>query len=144
MLSNGTLDTSFGDNGKIITNIGSRDGINDVCIQQNGKILALGYSHLNSDNFFVLARYNYNGSMDTTFAKNGIKTINIGYSYAHANTVLEQDNGKIILAGEKDYKIILMGFSSDGTVDQSFGVNGTMATGAARRTFPFSCFSNRW
>jgi len=73
----GDLDPSFGVNGVVITDFGfsSTDGIGDVAIQSDGKIVAAGVSGGN----FALARYNPDGSLDSSFDADG-KVVGSGNS----------------------------------------------------------------
>ena len=57
-LANGTLDTSFGSTGKVITVIGSStDVANSAALQPDGKIVVAGYCSNGSNDDFCLARY---------------------------------------------------------------------------------------
>ncbi len=93
----GSLDTSFDDDGKVITSFGNSGArANAVAIQSNGKIVAAG---LKGDNFkFALVRYNTNGSLDTTFNGTGIVITSMGNRSA-AYAVAIQSDGKIVAAG---------------------------------------------
>ena len=51
-----------------------------VAIQANGKIVAGGYAFNGIDNDFAIARYNMNGSLDSTFDNDGRQTTKIGSS----------------------------------------------------------------
>ena len=66
----GVLDGTFGTGGKVTTAIGYFDDVAyALSIQRDGKLVAAGYSYddtINQD-LFALARYNTNGSLDTTF-----------------------------------------------------------------------------
>ena len=79
--SNGSLDTTFGSGGIVTTPIGSSAQINDIVLQSNSQIVAVGFS----DNKIALARYNTNGSLDNTFGSGGIVTTSIGGFAAIAN-----------------------------------------------------------
>src|SRR6185503_17100734 len=72
----GDLDTTFSGDGKVITDInaGSVDWVGAIAIQSNGKILVGGSS--NDD--IVVARYNPNGTLDTTFSGDGKQITNFG------------------------------------------------------------------
>ena len=113
--SDGSLDSSFGDGGKVTTNLNPR-GNDDfgfgVAIQTDGKIVVAGYSEtsvhtfngedefFSTDNQFSLARYNGNGSLDTTFSTDGMVITDIdGSSNEKGNAVAIQTDGKIVLAG---------------------------------------------
>ncbi len=96
-LSDGSLDATF--SGKVTTDFGGSDGASAVAIQPNGKIVAVGGTFSGAVTDFALARYNPNGSLDTTFSGDGkVITDFLGNdSYASAMTI--QDNGKIVAAG---------------------------------------------
>jgi len=67
----GALDTSFGSQGEVLTDINNSDDDQkafDIKIQQNGKILVAGYMDDGHNKSFALVRYNPNGSLDNTFA----------------------------------------------------------------------------
>ena len=69
--SDGSLDTTFSGNGKVVTDfLGGADEANAVAIQSDGKIVAAGYAtDPSSRNYFALARYNSDGTLDTTFGR---------------------------------------------------------------------------
>src|SRR5688500_16445240 len=72
----GDLDTTFGGDGRVTTNFGlspgREDSVEAIAIQPNGKIVAVGRSISSSGDFdFALARYNANGTLDTTFSGDG-------------------------------------------------------------------------
>lgn len=118
-LPNGLPDSLFGHAGIVTTAIGSNSQINDVILQSNGNIIAVG----SSDNKFALARYNTDGMLDTTFGNAGIVTTSIGNS-ASANSVTVQNNGQIIVAGNSDTGVVIVRYNSNGSIDTSFGING--------------------
>ena len=67
--TSGSLDTTFGSGGKVLTNFGSSslDVANAVAIQPDGKIVAAGVSDAGTTRDFALVRYNTDGSLDTSF-----------------------------------------------------------------------------
>jgi uncharacterized delta-60 repeat protein len=100
--TNGSLDTGFGNNGLVSTTFASisADRANDMTIQADGKIVVVGTTKNGFDSDFGLARYNTNGSLDTTFGYGGLVTTSFGTSYlgdSATNVVLQ--NGKIVVAG---------------------------------------------
>jgi uncharacterized delta-60 repeat protein len=108
----GTLDTSFGVNGRVQSRIGLSDDSNpSVAIQIDGKIVTGGYSSLGSSNggrFFALARYNANGVLDATFGANGTVTTSFVPAqlgccnyYDSGMTVRIAPDGKIVLGGQR-------------------------------------------
>src|SRR5262249_6508072 len=71
---NGSLDTSFGSGGKVTTDFAGRgDAAQAVVIQSDGKIVVVGSAYMGSTTGtdFALARYNSNGSLDTSFGIGG-------------------------------------------------------------------------
>ena len=99
--SDGTLDTTFDGDGKVVTdNLGSQSIIHDLAIQPDGKILAAGKSddltiHVTN---LALVRYNADGSLDTTFDGDGI-VIDPDYSGLNDPVGLTiQADGKIAAA----------------------------------------------
>ena len=104
LLENGNYDTSFGNNGIVLTN---RDSSNltdlsyDLSIQPDGKIICFGTTPdpVNSGTDFLLIRFNTNGSLDTTFNNVGYKSIDFSTSNAIGTSFLIQNDGKFLCAG---------------------------------------------
>lgn len=65
--SDGSFDTSFDGDGKVITDLGGIETATSVTVQNDGKILLAG----TSDGNFALLRYNTDGSLDNSFNANG-------------------------------------------------------------------------
>lgn len=136
---NGTLDTSFGNGGKVITHAGiANSSISAISIQTDGKIIAAWTSRDSLIDNFVLARYNYNGTLDTTFGINGIVVKPLGIYSSQCTSMTLQNDGKIVTAGlsldSVNYNsnlytdFALVRFNANGTVDSSFGMNGIVKT----------------
>jgi uncharacterized delta-60 repeat protein len=136
--SNGTLDSSFNNDGKVRTAIGSERQCfaNAIAIQGNGKILAAGnfINSITSKSEFAVVRYNTNGTLDNSFAGNGKLGISFGGT-DNAYSLAIQSNGKIIVAGvtennaaTNDNFAIARVHSSDGTLDAFFGNGGKVTT----------------
>ncbi len=72
--SNGSLDSSFGTDGKVTTDFGGTyDASYAMTLQQDEKIVMCGQTYDNTGAYyFSLARYNRNGSLDNTFGENGL------------------------------------------------------------------------
>lgn len=131
-MPDGTLDPSFGDNGKAFVDF---DGINNYgigyCLQQDGKIVATGYSETPGYTSMSLARFNADGSKDESFGSNGIINIFAGMYESYGHDVLMQPDGKIVAAGEANYgtqgiDLYLVRYNNDGTPDVTFGENGVV------------------
>ena len=93
LTSSGTLDTAFNGTGKATIDAGGANEANALAIQSDGKILLAGYT----TNFGV-ARFNTNGTSDTSFGTNGVATVDFGSDDRAYGMALQAD-GKIILAG---------------------------------------------
>jgi uncharacterized delta-60 repeat protein len=126
--SDGSLDVAFGTGGKVDTkfNEGFPEWVTSLAIQSDGKILAAGQSYDRSEWYYgLLARYNSDGSLDSTFAIGG-KVISDFFSEA----IAVQSDGKIIAAGY-DYSAVgfaLARYNSDGSLDSTFGRSGIVTT----------------
>ncbi len=97
----GDLDTSFGTGGKVVTDFGAGgDYAAAVAIQPNGKIVAGGDAQIGTTLGFALARYNANGSLDSSFGTGGKVTTGFGGSQgAWIDGIALQKDGKIVAAG---------------------------------------------
>ena len=116
---NGSLDTTFDTDGKVTTDFGGYDGGFDVAVQSDGKFFAVG----NSDTRVVLAAYNGNGSLNTSFGTGGKVTTDLVDPHAPASIALQSD-GKILVAGEINGDFALARYTVDGTLDTTFAGDG--------------------
>lgn len=122
-LPNGQLDESFNTSetpGYVVTFLNIYQNVaNALAIQSDGKIVVAGYSDVS--NKLMVARYTYDGQLDTTFNDVGFY---LGSSYGEViYGVAIQSDGKIILIGG-DGILFVYRFNGNGTIDTSFGVNG--------------------
>lgn len=89
-LPDGSLDTTFGVGGKVITNFdGFLESVTALVRQPDGKLVAAGGPAL------LVARYNPDGSLDATFGVDG-KFSNMTTSGAGRAVVLQPD-GKLVI-----------------------------------------------
>lgn len=144
MAQSGTLDPTFGDNGKVHTGFGTNgySRANAVAVQPDGKIIVGGAAYTantvntwqkDSENL-TLVRYNTDGSFDTSFGNGGIVMVDLYKFYTNntrSGTVYDisiQPDGKIVAYGsaiaELGSEAILMRFNSNGSIDAGFGING--------------------
>jgi uncharacterized delta-60 repeat protein len=124
----GTLDPTFDADGKVLTSIESYAFAFDVAVQADGKIVAAG----GADVSFALARYNPDGTPDTTFGGDGAVTTAFAagvFNTAQACCLAIQPNGRIVAAGSLDSgRFALARYDPDGTLDSSFGGDGKVTT----------------
>ncbi len=122
----GTLDSGFSGDGVQTTDFDS-GGANGVVIQSDGKIVAVGGSNLNSD--FSLARYNSDGSLDTTFSEDGRQTSDFG-ELERATDIAVQPDGKLVVLGSRhndtpgSSDVIVARYNADGSLDTGFSGDG--------------------
>ncbi len=130
--SNGTLDNTFSNDGKVITAIGEHDVARSVVIQQDGKIVVAGTTTTNNTSDFAVVRYNTNGTLDNTFSSDGKVTLDFANTEDEANAVTIQADGKIVVAGNSrsaNYAdFTLARYNPNGTLDNSFNGNGKIMT----------------
>jgi uncharacterized delta-60 repeat protein len=132
--SNGTLDSAFGQAGKVMTRLGLGDAYSfAIALQSNGRIVLAGYSATTLDHDFSLVGYTANGTVDSTFGNGGFVTTDFfGATDDIAYAMTMQSDGKLLLAGrtgeypENDFA--LARYSSDGQLDQTFGVGGKVVS----------------
>ncbi len=110
------LDIGFGDGGMVTTANQGQSFHTDLLHQLDGKILVTG----NSGEHPAVIRYLDNGSIDTTFGKNGIATI-AGASTSVLSIALQSDQ-KILILGNNH----LTRVDSSGNRDESFGIDGSI------------------
>jgi uncharacterized delta-60 repeat protein len=122
--SNGTLDNTFSGDGKLTTDMGSSDEIHSIAIQSDGKIVAAGFS----GNNFAIARYGTNGDLDNTFSGDGKLTTDFGSSLESFESVVLQNDGKIVAAGYSDGNFAVARYATNGDLDNTFSGDGKVTT----------------
>ncbi len=132
-LADGEVDYSFNGNGRVVVDIMSA-GFNDtptsIAVQPNGKIIEAGWSWVDPFHTgFSVIRVTPNGALDHTFSWDGKATFQIYGNNSHANKVLVQPDGKILLGGfayspNIPTSFALIRLNLNGSVDTSFGILG--------------------
>jgi len=132
------LDPTFGNGGKVVS---SPDGSQSIfgyaiALQPDGKIVMAGSraSSVPSPSEFVVARYNSDGSLDTTFGNNGWSSVTFDGNSGIAVSVDIQPDGKIVIGGTvgnfapgvqmRDFGIVR--FNPNGSLDASFDGDGKL------------------
>lgn len=133
--ADGTLDTSFDSNGKVLTDVGTGDAYcNSVAIQPDGRIVVAGYARNGSNDDIALVRYKADGSLDTNFGSGGTVLTDIdGDNTEAAYSVAIQSDGKIVAAGShsvgnNNNDFALVRYDTNGNLDTSFGSDGKVTT----------------
>jgi len=126
--SDGSLDNTFNGNGKVITSIGPfGDDAGGVAVQPDGKTVIAGTTNNGTDEEFALARYNVDGTLDTSFNGSGKVITRVSSNSDGASAVLIQPDGRILAAGSSNNNgntdFALLRYDTNGALDTSF--NGT-------------------
>ena len=122
---NGSLNTGFSTDGKVefFFPYSAYDELNVAKLQSDGKIVVAGVAFFNDELRSVVLRYNADGTLDTSFADNGILRVFNQAPYYNITDIEILPNGKIIIAAGDVYSYVLQ-INPNGTVDTSFGTNG--------------------
>jgi uncharacterized delta-60 repeat protein len=134
----GSLDSTFGHNGIVLTNLGLDANGNQiqaipgaVALQSSGDIVvAVGIGGVDSG----LVRYLPNGTRDTTFGNGGFAALpDVGIASIRPGLAVQSD-GKLVWAGEAtaangtNAAFAVVRFTANGTLDQGFGTGGLATT----------------
>jgi uncharacterized delta-60 repeat protein len=127
---NGTLDTSFGNHGRVTTDIagGAGDSATTLAVQADGKLVAAGLTSGPAGQDFALVRYRPNGTVDPSFGNQGRVTTDFAGGADAAHALVIQADGKLVAAGSattgtnQDFAVAR--YNPNGTPDLSFGTGG--------------------
>ena len=143
---NGSLDRSFGNGGIVTTTFPQGSYASAVALQPDGKIIAAGTVFVDfiigesSNTDFALARYNPDGTPDTTFGNGGQVSTDFAGLEDDAFSVLIQPDGKIVAVGSANnpatyYDFAAVRYLGNGTIDTTFGVAGKVSTDFGDQNF---------
>lgn len=127
LLSNGSLDASFGSGGEVIISpTTDNQSAEDLAVDSDGKILLAG-NLVTGSRKMLLVRLLSNGSLDPSFGVGGVVEAEGGASSPRFEALALQPDGKILGVGggwvSAEYRPLVARFLTDGTPDSSF--NGT-------------------
>ena len=136
--TDGTFDNSFDGDGKTLIDVGGYYDYGwDVDLQQNGKIVVVGYiyNYNNSGSNYYdvgVTRLNSDGSLDNNFDGDGKKVIDLGASYDIFRSVVVHPDGHILLGGYSNVyngvnyndKFAIVKLNEDGNLDNNFDGDG--------------------
>ena len=142
--SDGSVDESF-QNETLAVDIQSSPF--EVFIETDGKIIVAGVSIAVNEfyvfNNFISARYNADGSLDTSYGTNGVLSTFLGDQtgslYSIVNSVYRQSDGKLLVGLTRYdqnpgatqfefYDFAVYRFNAEGEYDESFGETGKVFT----------------
>jgi uncharacterized delta-60 repeat protein len=134
--ADGSLDTSFADNGKSVVDLGGFEEGTAVAIQNDGKIVVGSHTAQPSGVVdFLIVRYNTDGQLDPTFGNGGLVTTDFGHQDFVTDIAIQRD-GKIVAVGNlsdvvngkhtEDFGAAR--YNADGSLDAGFGNGGLVIT----------------
>lgn len=130
--ADGSIDTTFGTGGKVVIDFSNQDNVKGVGVQSDGKIVVAGQANWASgswNGWFVTARFNSNGTLDTTYGSSGkfihaFNTSNDGVSHA----VMAPDDKMLLVGSNRAAGCLdngtLMRITTSGTLDTTFSGDG--------------------
>lgn len=128
--SAGAIDTTFGNNSSGYNTITANAYYkgNSLAIDTNAKLVVAGVASSLNGSDFLVARFNTNGQLDTTFNSIGIVTTTIpNYSVNNATSVSVDSSNRIVACGYSNNNnnslFVIVRYTSSGTLDTGFGVN---------------------
>lgn len=126
---NGSGDTTFNSTGRVTLDLGgSIDRATNVAVQADGKIVVSGSSTTISGLVTFVARFNANGTLDTSFGPYGTGIKDIADNGVLALKMLVRPDGKILLAGTyidgPETATMFCLLDTNGSPDPGFGAGG--------------------
>ncbi len=140
-MPNGRVDSSFGSNGSVITDIRRYDYLNDMALQADDKIVVTGVTKSDDNDIETsfTVRYLPDGSLDESFGDHGI-VITVYPEPTEINAIAVQPDDKIVIGGNNILsrlsKLLLVRYLPDGSLDRSFGENGIATAGFENIVYP--------
>jgi uncharacterized delta-60 repeat protein len=129
--SDGSPDTSFDSDGIAVTPMGSTVFAFSVNIQSDGKIITSGGGTVGNNppvHVFASARYDSNGTLDTTFDTDGKVFTAFGGLTADGRDAVLQADGKLVVAGFAGGRFAVARYNPNGSLDTSFNGTGKVLT----------------
>jgi uncharacterized delta-60 repeat protein len=134
-LSDGTLDSAFGNNGSVISDFTTWDldfiaypEANDIALMPDGRIVVGAEAKFNALGAyaFTAIRLLTDGSLDSSFNHTGIAYTNSNLpGLLYCKTMCLKPDGRVLLGGYAD-SIAIVQFDTSGQLDNSFGTNGVI------------------
>ena len=129
LMAAGFLDPSFDGDGRVVRTGAGAGTATAVVVQSDGKIVIAGSVDAPGGSDFFVARYNTDGSPDTTFGAGGTASADFAGGADVAMGLALQSDGKIVAAGSSGAEFAVARFNPDGTLDASFDGDGRVTFG---------------
>lgn len=128
--ADGSLDESFGTQGRVVHDLGSDgDAPFAMLVQSDGRIVLAGQMIGPDGSYdFALARYLADGTVDSSFGQAGVSRIDFAGSFDQAFAVAQQADGMLVVGGVGTqgytFEFALARVDQDGALDTTFGDQG--------------------
>lgn len=123
LMTNGTLDTTFGNNGVILMPIALGGGAQALAINTSDQIYLGGFARRWDAWQPLVIKLSHDGILDTQFGESGIAWISVGTDAGVRDMVLDpQENS--IATGFVDGSMLIFKINSMGALDATFGNQG--------------------
>jgi len=135
----GSLDTSFNLDGTVTTMVGREDDeIAAIAVQDDGYIVAAGYSLTENGRDFALVRYTPDGLLDHSFGLGGIVITEYSSLDDELTSLAVDSEGRLVVAGyttgTAGRAVIVARYLSGGNLDLTFGDQGVSLIGIGEDT----------
>lgn len=146
--TDGTLDTSFGEAGKLVLDLGAatgsaRDTVYSLDVDAQNRVVLFGSSKATgrADVDRFVARLTTNGVLDTSFGIDGLQRLDLGGTTDNARHGFVQADGKIVASGytplptgatlddggvQLANAVVLTRLGVNGVPDSTFGTDGVV------------------
>src|SRR5712671_6649117 len=124
----GLPDPTFGGQGFVRINSGQTTSANGLAVQGDGRIVFVGRANGSPNPSWVIGRTLDDGSLDGTFGTGGITVIAGQASYAEADDVAIDPQGRIITTGRDANGFNVRRLLANGAIDTTFGTSGLVRT----------------
>ena len=126
--ANGTLDTTFGTGGRVITRVGQGfDAISDLVPGFGDHFTAVGQANDTLHDRFALARYDRRGKPDPSFGDKGSVLVPTSAPYAYGAAGAQLPDGRVVAVGA----------SGNDTATESLRFSGTAVDFSGAATAPW-------
>ena len=118
--------------GRVLHEFGGPSTFYDAAVQSDGKIVTTGKVEIAGVDQILVARFNTDGSLDTTFNLTGWRSIPLGSGDSEGNAVLTQSDGSIFVRAMSDYNTVvpdpyrdalIIKLTSSGAFDTTYAVS---------------------
>lgn len=126
--SNGTIDTSFGDNGfSFIIDATLSDLASKMNVQSDGKIILAGTVSVSGISKYRFIRLNENGNLDVSFGTAGSIIVERGNESAVIlNDLIIDQNDAILATGNASQMLTIVKLDANGILDEGFNNSGIL------------------